>query len=188
MTSADIRTKELIAGALKKLAKTMRLSSISVNKIANECGISRNTFYYHFRDIPSAIHWTLQYELPLLPPSEKETEIEDYFYQQVYQIFCYVRDNRELFLCIEESSCAGEFRQIYIQDLSVVFCRLVSRFQEETNCSNLYACDFSHFLTITLLEILNSWGHDEIKKTPEAMADFTRSISRIFLAGGQFAI
>ena len=48
-------TKRAIKEAFMKLLNEQPLSRISVRDIVEECGINRNSFYYHFRDIPSLI-------------------------------------------------------------------------------------------------------------------------------------
>ena len=44
-------TKRALAQSLKKLLQTKPLSKITINDIAEDCGVSRMTFYYHFADI-----------------------------------------------------------------------------------------------------------------------------------------
>lgn len=53
----NLITKEALAGALKSLLKEMPLSKISVKCITTYCNISRNTFYYHFKDKYELINW-----------------------------------------------------------------------------------------------------------------------------------
>lgn len=50
-------TKEALATALKKLLEQQPLSKISVKHITDYCNISRNTFYYHFKDKYELINW-----------------------------------------------------------------------------------------------------------------------------------
>lgn len=45
------KTEKAIATALKQLLATKPLSKITISDIANECGINRMTFYYHYRDV-----------------------------------------------------------------------------------------------------------------------------------------
>lgn len=49
--------KKAIANSLKELLKQQPLSKISVKHIAAHCDISRNTFYYHFKDKYDLINW-----------------------------------------------------------------------------------------------------------------------------------
>ena len=48
-------TKRAIKESFWKLLNQQPLSQISVRAIVEDCGINRNSFYYHFQDIPSLI-------------------------------------------------------------------------------------------------------------------------------------
>lgn len=48
-------TKRAIKEAFWKLLNQQPLSQITVRQIVEECGINRNSFYYHFQDIPALI-------------------------------------------------------------------------------------------------------------------------------------
>lgn len=54
---SKLTTKKAIALALKEVMKTKPLSKITVNEIAEECSINRQTFYYHFQDIQDLVEW-----------------------------------------------------------------------------------------------------------------------------------
>lgn len=59
-------TKLMMAYALVELLKTKPLSKITINDIAEKCGINRMTFYYHFKDIYELVSWTFM-EKGVLP-------------------------------------------------------------------------------------------------------------------------
>ncbi len=48
-------TKLAIKNAFIKLLEEKPLSKISVRDIVEECGINRNSFYYHFQDVPTLL-------------------------------------------------------------------------------------------------------------------------------------
>ena len=51
-------TKRALGASLKKLLLQKPLNKITISDIAEECGISRMTFYYHFKDIYDLVEWT----------------------------------------------------------------------------------------------------------------------------------
>jgi probable dihydroxyacetone kinase regulator len=51
-------TKRALSASLKKLLGTRPLSKITVSDITEDCGVNRQTFYYHFQDIADLIEWT----------------------------------------------------------------------------------------------------------------------------------
>lgn len=50
-------TKEAFKTALKELLVEYPFTKISVKDIANHCGLSRNSFYYHFTDKYELVNW-----------------------------------------------------------------------------------------------------------------------------------
>lgn len=48
-------TKQAIKASFMKLLNEQPLNKISVRDIVEDCGINRNSFYYHFQDIPSLL-------------------------------------------------------------------------------------------------------------------------------------
>lgn len=52
---ADV--KQQITDALLQLLDKKSLEKITVRELAELCGISRQTFYYHFGDVFDAVDW-----------------------------------------------------------------------------------------------------------------------------------
>lgn len=52
-------TKKLLAKSLAELLETKPLGKITINEITDNCGISRMTFYYHFKDIYELVDWMI---------------------------------------------------------------------------------------------------------------------------------
>ena len=52
--------KDTIATAFQNMAKCRNVDKITVKDLVEECGISRQTFYYHFQDITDVIAWSIQ--------------------------------------------------------------------------------------------------------------------------------
>ena len=52
--------KETIAMAAKTLLFEKRVKKLTVKDIVEECRITRQTFYYHFEDIPDLLRWSME--------------------------------------------------------------------------------------------------------------------------------
>ena len=48
-------TKKAIRSSFWKLLNQRPISQITVRDIVEDCGVNRNTFYYHFQDIPQLV-------------------------------------------------------------------------------------------------------------------------------------
>lgn len=53
-------TKKAIRNSFVKLLNEKPLKQISVRDIVDDCGVNRNTFYYHFQDIPQLVETIIQ--------------------------------------------------------------------------------------------------------------------------------
>ena len=54
------RTKHEIIVAFWQLLEKKPYNKITVQDIVDHCHVNRNTFYYHFQDIPSLTEWSVE--------------------------------------------------------------------------------------------------------------------------------
>ena len=67
-------TRQIILHTLTELMNEKPLSKITVKDIVERCGVNRNTFYYHFRDIPDAVEAMVKEELNDILKDQKAPE------------------------------------------------------------------------------------------------------------------
>nr|WP_307993161.1 TetR/AcrR family transcriptional regulator C-terminal domain-containing protein [uncultured Niameybacter sp.] len=61
--STSFLTQQAIANTFKALMKKHAVNKITVKMITDQCGISRHTFYNHFRDIYDLLEWIYKNEV-----------------------------------------------------------------------------------------------------------------------------
>ena len=88
----SVVTKRALAQSLKALMKKMTLDQVTVKDVVSDCGVNRQTFYYHFKDIYDLIEWI--YEIEALESIEKYKSYNNW-QQGFYKIFEYVGNNKE---------------------------------------------------------------------------------------------
>ncbi|MGN1383346.1 MAG: TetR-like C-terminal domain-containing protein, partial [Eubacterium sp.] len=60
--SMSVQTEKALAASLKKLLEKKTLEKITVKDITDDCGVNRQTFYYHFHDVYDLVEWILKDE------------------------------------------------------------------------------------------------------------------------------
>ena len=55
-------TKRALAAALKSLLAERPFAKVSVREICEACGMSRKSFYYHFKDKYELLNWIFETE------------------------------------------------------------------------------------------------------------------------------
>ncbi len=88
-------TKRALAQSLKNLLLKKPLNKITISDIADDCGISRMTFYYHFKDIYDLVEWAC---LEDANKALKEYKTYDTWQQGFLQLFEVVRENKPLIM------------------------------------------------------------------------------------------
>ena len=86
-------TKRALEQSLKNLLQQKPLSKITISDITEDCGISRMTFYYHFKDIYDLVEWACAEDAARALQNKKTY---DTWQQGFVQIFHAVR----VFLCL----------------------------------------------------------------------------------------
>ena len=78
-TTADSNlTKRALAAAMKELMEQMPFSKISVSNIAEQCGMNRKSFYYHFKDKYDLVNWIFDMEYLQLSSRQDYAGIWDF--------------------------------------------------------------------------------------------------------------
>lgn len=55
-----VSMKDIIADTYAAMIRQKSVDKITVKALIQECGISRQTFYYHFQDLMEVIEWSVQ--------------------------------------------------------------------------------------------------------------------------------
>lgn len=84
-------TKRALEQSLKNLLQQKPLSKITISDITEDCGISRMTFYYHFKDIYDLAEWACAEDAARALQNKKTY---DTWQQGFVQIFHAVRENK----------------------------------------------------------------------------------------------
>ena len=82
-------TKRALEQSLKNLLLKKPLTKITINDIAEDCGINRMTFYYHFKDIYDLVEWSCTEDAR---KALEEKKTYDTWQQGFLQIFEAVRE------------------------------------------------------------------------------------------------
>lgn len=94
-------TKEALGNALKKMLSVKPIDKITVKDLVEECGVNRQTFYYHFDDVYDLLEWVFEEDANLALPHEI---VFEEWSDDVVTYFRYLMDNRNFVLNIFNSN------------------------------------------------------------------------------------
>ena len=135
-------TKFKMAEALKKLVNYKAFSKITVGDIVNECGLNRNSFYYHFENMYDLLYWTYDQEIQNITTSFQNANAD---YTQSFEfILSYIDQNINLCQAAYESLGENDLQNMIERDLKLFLAFSVSLISEETKVE--ISEDFKNFL------------------------------------------
>ena len=91
-------TKQAMYHALKKLITTKSINKITIKDITDTCGLNRQTFYYHFKDIYDLLEWSFQEEFRFIDSYLQKPE---YTWEEIFAgSVKYISQNKYICQCI----------------------------------------------------------------------------------------
>lgn len=120
--SEIINTKLLIAEKMSELIEKRSLDKITVKDLVEECGISRQTFYYHFQDLFDVVEWMMERIL--------ERKIEEGLCisdpeEALYGMLTYTPKQKEILANLMRSQRREQIERAVIRNLRVYLKRMI---------------------------------------------------------------
>ena len=160
-------TQQAMAASLKKMLSKKTLDKITVKEIADDCGVKRQTFYYHFKDLHDLLEWTLiqEGEQVIDPNQICETWQDIYF-----EVFRYIEDNKNFVVnayisVVKESLERFLYRIVY--DMIAKFLHDMGGAEQMEKEDRDFICDFYKF---GLAGIILEWVESGMKEDPESLS------------------
>lgn len=94
MPGSDL-TKRILADGIKEMMQTTSLSKISVGDISKHCSISRNTFYYHFKDKYDLVNWIFYTEIT---PNVSRFMDREHWVDGLIALCLYMQKNKKFYI------------------------------------------------------------------------------------------
>ena len=161
-------TKRALEASLKKLLLERPLDKITVTDIAEDCGINRMTFYYHFKDIYDLVEWVCLEDAKKALADNKTYET---WQQGFVRIFDAVRENKpfimNVYRCVSREQVEKYLTPLTDDRLMGVINELsagmVVRAEDKAFIAQVYSYAF--------VGLMLDWIKDEMKQDPETLVN-----------------
>ena len=161
-------TKRALAASLKNMLLKKPLNKITINDIAEDCGINRMTFYYHFKDIYDLVEWTCE-EAAAQALEGKKTY--DTWQQGFLNIFYAVLENKPFIMNVYRS-VSREQVEIYLY--RVTYDLLIGVVNERSANMSVSEDDkkfIADFYKFAFVGILLAWIQNDMKANPKQIVN-----------------
>lgn len=161
-------TKRALEASLKHLLLKKPLDKITINDIAEDCGINRMTFYYHFKDIYDLIEWSCVEDAARALEGKKTY---DTWQQGFLQIFEAVLVNKPFIMNVYHS-VSREQVELYLYKLT--FNLLIGVIEEKAAGMAVSDEDkkfIADFYKYAFVGIMLEWIRGGMKEDPKGIVE-----------------
>lgn len=161
-------TKRALEQSLKNLLLKKPLTKITISDIAEDCGINRMTFYYHFKDIYDLVEWSC------LEDAKKALEgkkTHDTWQEGFLQIFQAVKDNKpfimNVYRCVDRAQ-VERYLKPFVDNL------LMNVIEEESADIAVRDEDkdfIAQIYTYIFVGLMLDWIADDMREEPKVIVD-----------------
>lgn len=161
-------TKRALEASLKNMLLQKPLDKITINDIAEDCGINRMTFYYHFKDIYDLIEWSCAEDAARALAGNKTY---DTWQQGLLQIFEAVQENKPFIMNVYRS-VSREQVELYLY--KVTYGLLLNVVNEEAAGRQVSEEDkafIAHFYKYAFVGLMLDWIRGGMKEDPKQIVN-----------------
>lgn len=161
-------TKRALEASLKNLLLQKPLNRITVGDIANDCGINRMTFYYHFKDIYDLIEWSCVEDATKALEGKKTY---DTWQEGFLNIFNAVLDNKPFIMNVYRS-VSREQIEMYLYKLTYnLLIDVVNEKSVGMAVSDEDKKFIADFYKYAFVGIMLNWIRNDMKEEPKQIVD-----------------
>ena len=163
-------TKRALEASLKNLLLQKPLNKITINDIAEDCGISRMTFYYHFKDIYDLVEWACVEDAARALEGKKTY---DTWQEGFLNIFHAVQANKPFIMNVYRCVSRERIEQ-YLNPL--IHSLLLDVVEEKSVGMTVSEEDknfIAYFYEYAFIGIVLNWINDSMKEDPAVIVERT---------------
>ncbi len=147
-------TKKALADSLKKQLAHLPFNKITVTDICQECGMHRQSFYYHFKDKYELVNWIFNEEFIEFVNNNVNHKENWSFLEDICQYFYDNRNFYQKVLMVEEQNSFSEY---FSQFLQKIFYQCLKNILTENTHLDFYI----HFYTDAIIAAIKRWISSE---------------------------
>nr|WP_319489876.1 TetR-like C-terminal domain-containing protein [uncultured Caproiciproducens sp.] len=160
--------KEIFAESLKKMLGKKTLDHITVKDIVEDCSLSRQAFYYHFKDIYDLLEWIFLEEASTALANNRDIDT----WQQGYcHVLMRLRDNKALVVNTYRSNRREYLETFMYNVLFHVIYPVVEEQAQGMNVENKNKEFIAHFYSLAIVAMGLDWVRTGMEENPEEIAE-----------------
>ena len=166
-------TKRLIADGFKAVMDKKSFDKITIADITDQCGLNRQTFYYHFQDKYELLNWILYTDV--ITPLANGLTIDNWP-EKLLMILNIVQENSRFYVNAFSTAHGGEFRQYLFNVVAELLSDIIGQITEGHPVTPDDKQFIAEFLSYGVTGSIVKWVKTGMKRSPEATVQHMQDI------------
>lgn len=161
-------TKRALEQSLKHLLLKKPLTKITINDIAEDCGINRMTFYYHFKDIYDLVEWSCMEDARR---ALEENKTYDTWQQGLLRLFEAVKQNKPFIMNVYRCVDRGQVEKFLSPPVDALVRGVIN---EEADGMTVREEDrdfIARAYSYVFIGFMLDWIRDDMREDPAGIVD-----------------
>jgi probable dihydroxyacetone kinase regulator len=160
-------TKKAIAVSLKQLMDRRGLKKITVSDIVRNCGLNRQTFYYHFEDKYDLINWIFYNDVIKSVVSNRKTY--DDLDSMMLKMLGVMESEKPFYMQAFNSAGQDTFQKYFFDVTKGLISEILDTMKEAKDIEDDDKNFIVEFYTYGLVGIIAQWVRNGMKEAPEKL-------------------
>ncbi len=164
-------TKKALSNALKELLKEKPVNKITISEVCEKTGIRRQTFYYHFADLPELIEWTCYVEVESVLKQNRDYSSWEAGFLDIFKL----AKKEKSFIMNIYHGVSVSLLEDYMRRLTFPLLKhVVDEVAENLKIDDVTQTDkefIERFYTSAFVDIVISWVDKDMKDDPKEIID-----------------
>lgn len=167
-------TKQAMYHTLKKLITTKPINKITIKDITDTCGLNRQTFYYHFKDIYDLLEWSFREEFHFIDnylqdPNQTWDEI-------LTGAVMYISQNKYICQCIVSGVGRDQLILSLHNTIYEIIRKIILHAQGLNQIPDQYLDFTARFYTYAISNYIFDWIKNGMLEPPEQVIENFRFV------------
>jgi probable dihydroxyacetone kinase regulator len=161
-------TKAVFASSLKKMLEKKTLDHITVKDIVQDCGVSRQAFYYHFNDIYQLVEWIFKEETLEALADNRDIDTWQQGYRHILERMC---QNKNFVSNVYRSISREYLERFMYNVLHDIIYPVVEDQAKGLIVDAKYKEFIAHFYSLAVVAMGMDWVRMGMKENPNEIAE-----------------
>ena len=171
--SDSILTKTIIADTFRGIMAKKSFEKITISVITDQCGLNRQSFYYHFKDKYELLNWILFHEI-IMPFSDGLNS--NNWNEKLLDILFLIKENSRFYSNAFNTTHGYEFRHFLLSSVTNIFNCVIDQITDGVNVTPEDKTFIAEFLSYGVSGSVSNWVRTGMKQDPKYIVLHLRDI------------